>query len=53
LSKGPAQDHLDTLFGALDADPEETLDRVDEAGNMPLEDEPLRVRGDLDAVLAR
>ena len=52
-AKGPVQNDLDALFGALAADPEDTLDGVRDAGNMPLEDEPRRVRDYLDAVLAR
>ncbi len=51
-AKGPGQDDLDALFGALAADPEDGLDGVRDAGNMQLEDEPQRVRDDLDAVLA-
>jgi hypothetical protein len=43
---------LDALFAPLDADPPGTLDAVDDAANMPLEDEPRRVRDDLDAMLA-
>jgi hypothetical protein len=34
----------------LDADPPDALDAVDDIANMPLEQEPQRVRDDLDAV---
>jgi uncharacterized protein YbjT (DUF2867 family) len=49
---GPAQDDFNALFAPLDADPQGTLDGVHDMTNMPLEDEPQRVRDDLDAVLA-
>ncbi len=48
--KGPAQENLDALFAALDADPPRSLDAVKDTANMPLEDEPQRVRDDLNAV---
>jgi uncharacterized protein YbjT (DUF2867 family) len=51
-AKGPATSDFDALFAPLDADPPGTLDGVDDAANMPLEDEPRRVRDDLDAMLA-
>jgi uncharacterized protein YbjT (DUF2867 family) len=51
-TKGPAQDDFDALFAPLDADPQGTLDGVHDMANMALEDEPQRVRDDLDAVLA-
>ena len=51
-SAGPAQDDFDALFAPLDADPQGTLDGVHDMANMALEDEPQRVRDDLDAVLA-
>lgn len=51
--KGAAPADLDGLFGALDADPEGSLDAVHDKANMPVEEEPQRVRDDLDAVLAR
>jgi len=44
---GPAQEDLDPLFAALDADPQNTLDGVRDAPNQPLEEEPQRVRDDL------
>jgi uncharacterized protein YbjT (DUF2867 family) len=49
---GPAQDDFDALFAPLDADPHGTLDGVHDMANMALEDEPQRVRDDLDTVLA-
>lgn len=47
--RGPAQDDLDALFGALATDREDALDGVRDADNMPLHGEPQRVRDDLDA----
>jgi uncharacterized protein YbjT (DUF2867 family) len=47
---GPAPDDFDALFAPLDADPQGALDGVHDMANMPLEDEPQRVRDDLDAV---
>ena len=52
-AKGPAPRDFDALFAQLDADPPGALDAVRDAANMPLEDEPQRVRDDLNAVLAR
>jgi len=49
---GPAQDDFDAPFAPLAADPQGALDGVHDMANMPLEDEPRRVRDDLDAVLA-
>jgi uncharacterized protein YbjT (DUF2867 family) len=51
--KGPAQTDLDPLFTALDADQPTGLDGVRDATNMPLEEEPRRVRDDLDLVVRR
>ncbi len=48
---GPAPEDFDALFTPLDADPQGALDGVHDMANMPLEDEPQRVRDDLDAVL--
>jgi uncharacterized protein YbjT (DUF2867 family) len=48
---GPAPDEFDTLFAPLDADSQGSLDGVRDMANQPLEDEPDRVRHDLDAVL--
>jgi len=45
--EGLAQEDLDPLFAALDADPQDTLDGVRDAPNQPLEEEPQRVRDDL------
>jgi uncharacterized protein YbjT (DUF2867 family) len=52
-TKGPAQDDLNALFAALPSDPEDALDPVAETANMPLDQEPERVRKDLDEVKAR
>lgn len=49
---GPPPDDLDALFRALDADPPGALDGVRDTDNMPLAEEPARVRDDL-AALAR
>ena len=49
---GPAPADFDSLFASLDADPQDALDGVRDAANQPLEDEPDRVRRDLNAVLA-
>ena len=46
--QGPAPIDLDPLFAALQPDPPETLDGVLDTANMPLADEPHRVRADLD-----
>ena len=48
---GPAPEDFDALFTPLDADRQGALDGVHDIANMPLEDEPQRVRDDLDAVL--
>ncbi len=48
---GPAPDDFDALFALLDADSQGALDGVRDMANQPLEDEPERVRHDLDAVL--
>jgi uncharacterized protein YbjT (DUF2867 family) len=49
---GAEQQDFEPLFAALDADPPGSLDAVHDTANMPLEEEPQRVRDDLDAVLA-
>lgn len=49
-TKGPAQEDLDPLFAALEPDPNNSRDGVRDSPNQPLEDEPQRVRDDLDAV---
>ena len=51
-TKGPAQIDFDALFAALDADPRNALDGVRDMPNQPLEDEPQRVRDDLDTLSA-
>ena len=45
--KGPAPNDLDTLFAAIKPDTRGTPDGVLDADNMPLEQEPARVRDDL------
>jgi uncharacterized protein YbjT (DUF2867 family) len=50
---GPAPTKFNLLFAPLDADPQGSLDGVHDMANMPLADEPQRVRDDLDTVLAR
>jgi uncharacterized protein YbjT (DUF2867 family) len=50
---GPAPDDFNALFDRLDADPEGTLDGVRDIANMPPDEEPQRVRNDLNAVRAR
>jgi uncharacterized protein YbjT (DUF2867 family) len=50
---GPAPDDLDRLFLALQADPRGGLDGVQDTANMPLENEPHRVRADLEALTGR
>jgi uncharacterized protein YbjT (DUF2867 family) len=49
-TRGPAQHDLDALFAALAADQPGALDAVQDVANMPLEDEPERVRNDVEAV---
>jgi uncharacterized protein YbjT (DUF2867 family) len=44
---GAAQENLDPLFAALDADLPDALDGVRDVPNQPLEEEPQRVREDL------
>jgi len=48
--KGPAPKDFDALFAPLTADPPEALDAVRDMANMSLQDEPQRVRADLDAI---
>ncbi len=45
--KGPEPERFDALFASLDPDPHGALDGVHDLPNMPLEDEPRRVRDDL------
>jgi hypothetical protein len=49
---GPAPDDFEALFGRLDADREGVLDGVCDLPNMPLADEPQRVRDDFAKVAA-
>jgi uncharacterized protein YbjT (DUF2867 family) len=51
-TQGAAQHDLEALFARLDADTQGGLDAVHDAANMPLEEEPQRVRDDLHAVKA-
>jgi uncharacterized protein YbjT (DUF2867 family) len=50
---GPGPDDFNALFAPLQPDPPGSLDAVRDMANMPLEDEPGRVRDDLNVVLAR
>jgi len=43
--------NLEPLFGALDTDPPGSVDAVHDTPNMPMYEEPQRVRDDWDAVL--
>jgi uncharacterized protein YbjT (DUF2867 family) len=52
-ARGPAQRDLEALFAALDGDQPGALDAVHDLANMPLQDEPERVRSDVDAVTSR
>ena len=49
-TQGPAQPDPETEFVRLDADPPGALDAVYDLPNMPLQDEPNRVRHDLETV---
>lgn len=49
---GPAPEDLDPLFAALDQDPPKALDGVHDTPNMPMDDEPRRVREDLRGLAA-
>jgi len=51
-TKGPAQHGLEAEFARLSPDPEGALDAVRDLANMPLEEEPERVRDELDEVRA-
>lgn len=48
--EGSPPDDLEPVFAALEADPPGSLDAVRDEDNMPLSDEPERVRKDLEAV---
>ena len=50
VTTGTAQENLDALFAALEADAPGSLDAVKDTANMPLEDEPQRVCDDLNSV---
>jgi uncharacterized protein YbjT (DUF2867 family)/ribosomal protein S18 acetylase RimI-like enzyme len=47
---GAAQQDVSPLFAALDPDPPGSLDAVHDTANMPPEEEPQRVRDDVDGV---
>ena len=51
-TRGSAPDDFDALLAPLDADPAGSLDGVRDMDNMPLRDEPQRVRDDLESVRA-
>jgi uncharacterized protein YbjT (DUF2867 family) len=50
---GQAPEDFDALFALLEKDAQDALDGVHDAANMPLNDEPQRVRDHLDAVARR
>nr|MCB7500246.1 SDR family oxidoreductase [Enterobacter roggenkampii] len=50
--QGPQQENFDPLFAALQADAANALDGVLDQPNMPVAEEPARIRADLDAVIA-
>jgi len=52
-TKGAEQEDFDALFDNLDPDPPGEVDGVHDTANMPVEEEPKRVRVDLDAVQTR
>jgi len=47
---GPAPDDLNDLFAPLDPDPPDAIDGVHDEDNMPLAQEPARVRDELSAI---
>ncbi|HEX9089317.1 MAG TPA: hypothetical protein VF867_17635 [Arthrobacter sp.] len=51
--RGPAQDDLEPVFGALAKDPVGSIDGVRDQPNMPAKAEPERVRLDLSALAAK
>jgi hypothetical protein len=51
--RGSAPEDFDALFASVAADPQGALDGVRDAQNMPLADEPERVRNDLRVASAR
>jgi uncharacterized protein YbjT (DUF2867 family) len=50
---GPAPEDFDALFAPLEADPPGAVDGVRDTTNMPLNEEPERVRDDLQAIARR
>ncbi len=52
-TNGPASEDFDRLFAALERDSGGAFDGVRDMANMPLDEEPARVRNDLDAIKAR
>jgi uncharacterized protein YbjT (DUF2867 family) len=50
---GPAPEDFDALFAPLEADPPGAVDGVRDTANMPLNEEPERVRDDLQAIARR
>jgi len=52
-TKGAEQEDFEALFDNLDPDPPGEVDGVHDTANMPVEEEPKRVRVDLDAVQTR
>lgn len=52
-TEGPAQQDMEPLFTALDADVDGSIDAAKDVSNQPLESEPQRVRDDLDSVFER
>jgi uncharacterized protein YbjT (DUF2867 family) len=49
-TKGASQEDFDALFAGLEPDPAGALNGVHDMANMPLEEEPKRVRDDLEAM---
>jgi uncharacterized protein YbjT (DUF2867 family) len=49
-TKGASQEDFDALFGSLEPDPPGALNGLHDMANMPLEEEPKRVRDDLEAM---
>jgi uncharacterized protein YbjT (DUF2867 family) len=52
-TQGTEQGDFDALFGTLDPDPPGAVDGAHDTANMPVEEEPKRVRDDLAAVQTR
>ena len=48
--RGPRQHDLDAEFGQLESDPPGAIDGVQDLPNMPLQEEPPRVRQDLETI---